>query len=887
VFAHDALGRLGRDEDPASGFKVLARTEQANGWTVSVTSGLNRTTSYQVENLLTGDKQRTFTDPNGLISRFATSLPSAGNASVRTNTAPDGMITTQILTQDPRFGMQAPILKSLTVQTPLALTSTLTSTRAVTLTNPNDPLSLATQTDTLVINGRTYTSTYTQATRLLSTTTPAGRMSNVNLDAKGRVIQEQVTGLDAVSYTYDSLGRLSTITQGSGGNVRTSTLTYNAKNELTNIQDPLLRTVGFAYDLSGRITTQTLPDTRTIGYSYDANGNVTSITPPGKPQHAFAYTPVDLETNYNPPDAGFSPRNTQYAYNLDRQLTTVTRPDGQTIQLGYEPTGGRLSTLTLPGAQVTTYAYDPTKGTLSTITAPGSTLSYSYDGSLLKQTTWVGTVAGSVSRNYDNNFGITSQNINGANTISFGYDNDSLLTTAGSLTISRNAQNGLITGTTLGTVADSRAYSTFGELGTYTANVNGSPVFSTTFTRDKLGRITQKVEAIGGVTDTFDYTYDPAGRLTEVKKNGIVNSTYGYDSNGNRLSLTTTSGTTNGTYDVQDRLTQYGTATYTYSNNGELQSKTAGAQTTSYVYDVLGNLKSVTLPNGTVIEYIVDGQNRRIGKKVNGTLTQGFIYQNQLNPVAELDGTGAIVSRFVYGTKAIVPDYVIKVGITYRIVSDHLGSVRLVVNTTDGTVAQRIDYDAFGNITADNAPGFQPFGFAGGIYDQHTGHTRFGARDYDAQVGRWTAKDPAKFKGGDTNLFGYVVNDPINFIDSLGLVRFEVLNHDIVVEASVCFVVACVGNDLQGRSLDNFSLEGLVGPSAGFGLDIKIDPPTPTQGCPVRRPFVGLGQNLSIGTNVTRKPGIGDRVQGLNISIGPSIGLPFVIQVPILPFPRK
>jgi len=125
--------------------------------------------------------------------------------------------------------MQAPILKSLTVQTPGGLTSTLTTTRAVSLSNPADPLSLATQTDTLVINGRTYTSTYTQATRLLSTTTPQGRTSQVTLDAKGRVIQEQVTGLEPVSYSYDALGRLATITQGTGVDARTSTLTYNSK----------------------------------------------------------------------------------------------------------------------------------------------------------------------------------------------------------------------------------------------------------------------------------------------------------------------------------------------------------------------------------------------------------------------------------------------------------------------------------------------------------------------------------------------------------------------------------------------------------------------------------------------------------------------------------
>ena len=53
----------------------------------------------------------------------------------------------------------------------------------------------------------------------------------------------------------------------------------------------------------------------------------------------------------------------------------------------------------------------------------------------------------------------------------------------------------------------------------------------------------------------------------------------------------------------------------------------------------------------------MDGQNRRIGKKVNGTLVQGFLYQNQLNPVAELDGSGAVVARFIYAANANVPEY--------------------------------------------------------------------------------------------------------------------------------------------------------------------------------------------------------------------------------------
>jgi len=57
-----------------------------------------------------------------------------------------------------------------------------------------------------------------------------------------------------------------------------------------------------------------------------------------------------------------------------------------------------------------------------------------------------------------------------------------------------------------------------------------------------------------------------------------------------------------------------------------------------------------------------------------------------------------------------------KGGKTYRIVSDHLGSVRMVVDASTGEIAQRMDYDASGYVIQDTNPRFQPFGFAGGIY---------------------------------------------------------------------------------------------------------------------------------------------------------------------------
>jgi YD repeat-containing protein len=70
-------------------------------------------------------------------------------------------------------------------------------------------------------------------------------------------------------------------------------------------------------DAAGRVTTTTRPDTEQIGQGYDANGNLTSVTPPGKPAHALGYSDVNLLADYLPPNAGFSPRNTQWAYNGD------------------------------------------------------------------------------------------------------------------------------------------------------------------------------------------------------------------------------------------------------------------------------------------------------------------------------------------------------------------------------------------------------------------------------------------------------------------------------------------------------------------------------------------------------------------------------------------
>ncbi len=375
---------------------------------------------------------------------------------------------------------------------------------------------------------------------------------------------------------------------------------------------------------------------------------------------------------------------------------------------------------------------------------------------------------GTVSRTYNNDFRLTSLSVNGA-AIAFGYDADNLLTQAGALSLTRHPQHGLTTATALGATTTAQSYNGFGEPLTLAAAHAGNSLYALSLTRNPRGHISQKSETVQGQSDTFSYTYDATGRLTAVTKNGVQVASYGYDQNGNRTSLVTPLASLSASYDEQDRLLSYGVTTYSHTANGELKAKTQGGQSTQYSYDVLGNLTQAVLSNGSRIEYLVDGRNRRVGKKVNGSLTQGFLYENDLRPAAELDGSGNVLSRFVYGEKPNVPEYLIKGGQTYRILTDHLGSARLVVNTATGAVEQRMDYDEFGNVLTDTNPGFQPFGFAGGLYDRDTRLTRFGARDYDPETGRWAAKDPIKFRGGDTNLYAYVLNNPLRYTDPRGL----------------------------------------------------------------------------------------------------------------------
>ena len=130
-----------------------------------------------------------------------------------------------------------------------------------------------------------------------------------------------------------------------------------------------------------------------------------------------------------------------------------------------------------------------------------------------------------------------------------------------------------------------------------------------------------------------------------------------------------------------------------------------------------------------------------------------------------------------------------------------------------GEKVQRIDYDEWGNVLRDTNPGFQPFGFAGGIYDLHTGLVRFGARDYDPETGRWTNKDPILFGGVDVNLYVYVGGNPVSFIDPTGTI---IINAGAAgIGAAIGGLAAGVTAAFQGGSLGDIARAAAIGAVAG------------------------------------------------------------------------
>lgn len=764
-YGYDSLGRLLTAEDAGGAVQTLSRSQLARGFQVTHTSADGVSSVHVVERLTDGAMR--FSVTNSSCSCDVETFDHENG--VRQTFFPDGSEVLEAFEPDPRWGMQSPVPDFYQVSLPSGLSAVVREQRSVVLQDPDNPFAVLSESTTVEVNGEAYTRTFDSSLGW-ALESPGGRLVTLQTDSLGRVVSIDLPATYPLELTYDSFGRLAQFMHGILGDARAVTFDYDVQGYLQRMVDSLSRETILSHDQTGRLLSQQNPGQVPILIVPDQASNTISISPPGRPDHTFDYDPNNNLTLYRPPDIASDVDDTEYVYNVDRQLIGALMPDGSNVT--YDYVASRLVLVTHDHDTVS-FVYDPQTGQLESVASNDLTLNYGYDGPLMTSVAWASSWPAldghTISYSYDDQFREASQAVDG-NVVDYVYDEDGYLVQVGALTLSRDASTGLVTGTSLGGVSDGYTYTSFGEVLTYVASFAGVEFYSVEYAYDSLGRVASKIESVDGTTTEYEYSYDQAGRLESVIADSSVAAAYTYDQNGNRTAYDGVLGSFSALYDVRDRMLTYGQQGFTYSAADQLLTKSSGTEVTAYVYDAFGNLRSVMLPGAMEpIDFLVDPWNRRVGKATSGTITEGYLFQDALRPVAKLDSSGNIVQRFVYGDRNNTLEYLEAAAATYRVISDRRGSPLLIVDTVTGEIAQRIVRDEFGRILLDSAPGFLCVDFAGGFREESTGFVRFGARDYDPCVGRWTTRDPVGFSGGSANLFAYAMNDPINFVDPSGL----------------------------------------------------------------------------------------------------------------------
>ena len=754
----DSAGRLEAASDQEQGNWQFAQRFDAAGLVTSTTLTAEGTvTTYQDRTESTGAYTSRITDAAGGETVFSSSTD--GLSSRKSLSC--GMVLDLLYGADAHYKFRT--LKQSVETAPSKLKRTTLFEKAYQDTNGDKVPDRITEAVTL--NGKVTTRLNDTLQGSTVITTPQGRTKTIAYDPQNLLVSRVRTpNLYDTQYSYDARGRTTLVSS----DTRQAAFAYDANGNLVVLTDSLGRQTRYEYDAVGRVTGVSRPDGSFVDFARDANGKLTVLVNPSGVAHKFGYNKVNRPSAYTTPLSG----SYQYRYDRDRRPTETVLPSGRIIRNVYDQ--GRLVRTEIP--EGTAY-FDYLCGSkLGSITKSGEGISYTYDGSLLTSETSSGSLNQAVSYSYNNDFARVQATYAGQAT-GYGYDNDGLLTQAGPFAILRHAGNGLPVSVSGAGLQLNRGFNGHGEVASQSVAVSGKAVSSWSLSRDNAGRIVRKAEAAGGPASSYDYAYDANGRLIRVLKDSVPVEEYAYDENGTRIfEMNTLRGIVNRSYQYsdEDHLLKVGEWTYQYDLDGFLTNKTNSTNPnnkTQYFYSSRGELLTVILPDGKRIDYVCDPLGRRTAKKVNGVVVEKYLWQGLTRLLAVYDGSNVLRQRFEYADERM-PVAMRMGGATYYLSYDQVGSLRLVADGS-GNVVKRISYDSFGNILEDTNPSLTiPFGFVGGLHDRDTGLVRFGYRDYDPEVGHWTAKDPIGFAGGDTDLYGYCMNDPVNFADWPGLARW-------------------------------------------------------------------------------------------------------------------
>lgn len=588
----------------------------------------------------------------------------------------------------------------------------------------------------------------------MTMTDQAGKVRRSKLDGLGRLIR-----IDEPSDTANSLGIPDLPNQATN-------YQYNAMNNLTQVTQGS-QTRSFSYSSLGRLTSASNPESGVIDYEYDANGNLTKkIDPRFVPNTSIK-------------------RTTTYEYDALGRVTTRTYNDGTpNVSYGYDAANvafakGRLTSVASTVSSYSYGEYDPlgrVKAGTQTTDGQAYTMSYTYNrtGAITSQTYPSGRV---VTTNYDD-----AGRIAGVQNNATGSYYAGAASTDGPNRLQYSVHGeiqAMKLGNGLWEHANFNSRLQPIQIGLGTASTNSSVLqldydYGTTANN---GNVLTQTITIPGLTQTQTYTYDELNRLATARENNGTSwkQKFLYDRYGNRRIDPNSADTSadlvgpNPVFaEANNRILAQAGEQYEYDGAGNLTRNRDGH---TYVFDAEN--KMVSFNGGASqggADYRYDGDGRRV-KKVVGTVTTVFVHDVFGQLIAEYSNAAPETN----GTRYLT--------------SDHLGSPRVVTDSS-GLVRARHDYHPFGEEVGLRGGRSAQNGYvADTVRQKFTSHERdfessldyMRARYYSFAMGRFTSADSYAGRAINPqtlNLYAYVLNNPLRYIDPTGHTSQDPINND-------------------------------------------------------------------------------------------------------------
>lgn len=607
--------------------------------------------------------------------------------------------------------------------------------------------------------GNRSTYEYDAAYRLISQSDAAHQTTSYGYDVMSNLTSVTDALSRATSYEYDEFNRLVKTTYPAAipdADRLFETVTYDGGGNVAQRTDAAGRVTAYVYDEMNRVVSATDADHKTTSFEYDALSRMTALVDAIGQRYRFNYDPLGrLKKMHRGPDV--------MSFTYDPVGNRKTRTDYNGVATDYTfDAVNRLKTISYPDTTTVSYTYDKLSR-LQTATNENGVVNFDYN-KMNRMTTVTDVFGQVVDYNYDANGNRTKLSLNSAIVETYKYDAVDRLTkildaAGAAFTFDYDVTNKLTQKKAPNGVKTTYQFDGLNRL-TRLLDTRG---VNTLADRQYQYNTASQVTQIAEPTITRSYGYDAVDRLTAASYTNPLqpNENYTYDGVGNR-----TASQSSASYNYQrfNRLANTPTANYSYDVNGNLISKTDSTGTTQYAWDFENRLRQVTLPNGMTISYKYDALGRRVQRTPSNGVSTNFVYDGQ-DVVKDINSDGSTV------------DYINGLGVDNKLrltdsrlagplhfLQDHLGSTTALTNAV-GAVVTRVTYDAFGNSVGAT---FSRYDFTGRERDQDTGLMYYRGRFYDSQIGRFLNEDPIGLDGG-INSYAYVRNNPVRFTDPLGL----------------------------------------------------------------------------------------------------------------------